>query len=170
MRRHPLALLSFIGALAIYLVVREAGHLVACLVQRMPVSVVLRYGFLPSVQIEPDAAEATARAAAAVILAGPAATLAAGYVLLYGIVKRWPEAFPPARILWAVTCYVALILDPIYYAVTPLLSLGGEPGTLAVLTGVSFLRIEIVGFAFLVANTILARRAVAPFLREHLAA
>lgn len=170
MRRHPLALLSFIGALAIYLVVREAGHLVACLAQRMPVSVVLRYGFLPSVQIGPDAAEATARAAAAVILAGPAATLAAGYVLLYGIVKSWPEAFPPARILWAATCYVALILDPVYYAVIPLLSLGGEPGTLAGLTGVSFLRIEIVGFAFLVANTILARRAVAPFLREHLPA
>ncbi|MFZ1946107.1 MAG: hypothetical protein WAW06_01005 [bacterium] len=168
MRRHPLALFSFVGALAIYFLVREAGHLAACLVQRMPVSVILRYGFLPSVQAQPEAAEASTRAAAAVILAGPAATLAAGYVLLYGIVRRWPEAFPRLRILWAVTCYVGLMLDPIYYAVIPLMSLGGEPGTLTALTGVGFLRIEIAGFALLVANTLLARRIIAPFLREHL--
>lgn len=168
MRRHPLALLSFIGALAIYFLVREAGHLVVCLVQRMPVSAVLRYGFLPSVQLAPETAETSARAAAAVILAGPAATLAAGYVLLYGIVRRWPEAIPRLRILWGVTCYIGLMLDPIYYSVIPLMSLGGEPGTLAALTGVGFLRIEIAGFALLVANTLLARRILAPFLREHL--
>ena len=168
MRAHPLIVVIVVISLAFYALVRELGHLLACVVLGIPFDVVMRYGFLPSIRTPAEAALLSGRSLAVILLSGPATELIVGYVLLYAIVKR-PARSAYLRLLSAATCYACLIFDPVYYGVVPLFRLGGEPETLAALTGVAMSRIEIPALILLVLNVVLARRVLTPILRKQTA-
>jgi hypothetical protein len=162
LRRHPLTPLAVVAALVAYLLLRDVGHVVACIVLGVRFSPVLKYGFFPSVEIL--SAGASARSLAAVILGGPAATLTTGYLLL-NVISRAPATPSGLGVLKGALCYLALVLDPLYFTVISLLNLGGEPEILTILTGFPATRMAILGLAVLALNLVLARRTVMPYLR-----
>jgi len=164
-RTHPLIVVIIVASLAIYALVRELGHVLACVIMGMPFDWIMIYGFLPSVRTPAEAALLSGRSLAVILLSGPAAELIVGYVLLYAIAKR-PPRFASLRLLGATTCYACLIFDPVYYSVVPLFRLGGEPESLAALTGVTMSRIGIPALILLVLNVILARRVLTPVVRR----
>lgn len=166
MRRTPLTILGALASFGLYLLIRELGHLVALSLLRLPISAVLRYGCLPAFEVGGETLALSVKSAAWVVASGPMAVLAAGYILLAAIAGGRLKTTSFLRLLGGLTCYLALVLDPIYYTVIPLFNMGGEPETLAYLLGVSLARIEIGALALLVVNAILTRRIVVPFLRE----
>jgi hypothetical protein len=164
MRKHPIIVVAVLVGLLAYAMLRELGHLAALWALKLPAATTLRYRFLPAVDISPDAS-ATPSSAGWVIAAGPIAAIAAGYVLLAAI-TRWKPGTPSfVRVAAAATCYLGLMLDPIYYAAIPFFSLGGEPELVAKLLGVPLVRLQISALILLVLNVILARRWVVPLLR-----
>lgn len=165
MRTHPLIVVIVVISLAIYALVRELGHLLACAILGIPFEWVLRYGFLPSVRTPAEAALLSGRSLAVILLSGPIAALIVGYVLLYAIARR-PGRSASLRLLGAITCFACLIFDPVYYSVVPLFRLGGEPESLAALAGVGVSRIEIPALILLVLNVILARKVLTPAARK----
>jgi hypothetical protein len=71
----------------------------------------------------------------------------------------------PFRLLLGLASYLALVLDPVYYAVIPLINMGGEPELLARLLGISTIRIAGPAIAILVINIMLVRSRVVPKLK-----
>ena len=165
MRSHPLIVVIAAASLAIYAVLRELGHLLACLLLGIPFEAMLRYGFLPAIRTPAEAALLSGRSLAIILISGPIVALLAGYILLYILAKR-PGHSPALRLFGALTCYACLIFDPVYYSAIPLFNLGGEPETLASLTGVAISRIEISALILLVLNLLLARKTLTPLLRK----
>lgn len=164
MRKKALAVLMVPIAVMLYAILREAGHLAACLVLGVPVSGFLKYGFVPAVHIPAEAAMLTNRSLAVITLSGPVAALLAGYILLYAISRRQSKA-SPLLLLAGITCYACVTFDSIYYSAIPLFGLGGEPETLALATGLAMSRIQVAALVLLVLNAILTRRVVMPVLR-----
>jgi hypothetical protein len=164
-RKHPVVVIAVLVGVLGYAMLRELGHAVALAVLRVPAATTLRYGFLPTVGISPDAAGASRSSIGWVTLAGPLAALAAGYILLAAI-ARWKPGLPSfARVTVAVVCYLGLVIDPIYYAAIPLFNLGGEPELAASLLGLPLSRVETSALVLLVLNVILARQWIVPWLR-----
>jgi len=166
MRKHPIIVLAVLPGLLAYALVRELGHLAALWALKLPAAVTLRYGFLPAVGISPDTGRIAPASAGWVTAAGPIAALAAGYVLLVAITRWRPGAPPFVRVIAAITCYLGLMLDPIYYTAIPFFDLGGEPQLVAGLLGVPLVRLQLSALILLALNIILARRWVVHLLRQ----
>jgi hypothetical protein len=84
-------------------------------------------------------------------------------VLACSLGRRLPT---PLLLFLAITSYVALILDPIYYAVIPLLRLGGEPETLAWVLDVPRISVVLPAMALLGLNVFLIRRNLVPLIKD----
>jgi hypothetical protein len=165
-RKHPIVVIAGLVGLLAYAMLRELGHLLALLALRLPAGTTLRYGFLPAVDISPDASRVTPDSMGWVTAAGPIAALAAGYVLLIAIARWKPGAPLFVRVAAAIACYLGLVLDPIYYAAIPFFNLGGEPELVAGLLRVPLARLQISALILLTLNIILARRWLVPLLRQ----
>lgn len=166
LRTKALAILMIPVAVLVYAIIRETGHVVACLLLGVPFSGFLRYGFLPAVHIPAEAALLSNKSLAVLTLSGPTAALIAGYLLLYAISRRRPKALPNLLLLAGLVCYACVILDPIYYSAIPLFDLGGEPETFALAVGVAMSRIQIPALVLLVLNAVLTRQILMPLLKR----
>ena len=165
MRKNPLVLLGLPASGAVYLVIRELGHLIACSALGIPFSIVVKSGFLPTIAATVEPTDLTTTAQAWLIMSGPIAGLLVGYVLLVLIARRRSPASVFVRLLAAMTCYLTLILDPIYYTIIPIFSLGGEPERLANLLGVPISKVQMIAIVLLLTNSILSRRIAVPFFK-----
>lgn len=165
MRRHPLAIISVLGAVYVFYLLRGLGRALAASIMGVPINRGVLYGVLPTFDVFSGAWERAPRELAVLILAGPGLALAAGYALL-AIVSS-PERRLPAHLLLflTITSYACLILDPIYYAVIPLLRLGGEPETLAWVLDVSRLGVALPAMALLGFNVFLTKRVLVPLMK-----
>jgi hypothetical protein len=166
MRRNPLAIVAVLGAIYTFYVVRGLGRALAASVMGVPVRRVMIYKILPTFDVFSDAWDMAPSRLAALILAGPASGLLIGYLLL--LILGYEGKHTPARILFflCVTSYAGLILDPIYYAVIPLLALGGEPETLAWVLDVSRMWVVLPAMALLGLNVLLARSRLLPLMKR----
>ena len=165
MPRRPLVLLYLIAAGYLYLVIRQVGRGLGAVAARVPVEPAMIHGVLPDFAVFPQAGQTAPGRMAAVILAGPSFALLVGYLLLWAVARGAGRA--PARLgtLLCAVSYLALVLDPLYYTVIPLLRMGGEPETLAGITGVSPRAIAIPAMAVLGLNVMLARKYLVPSLK-----
>jgi hypothetical protein len=166
MLRRPFTPIAVLISLYIHLVVRELGHVAAALALDLPTKFIVQYRVLPAWQIDQGMIGIPERSQALFIIAGPAAALTLGYVLLGLIARRDRRPNHPLVLLPAVLCYAMLILDPLYYSIIPLLRLGGEPAAVERLLSAPSWVIVIPAVAFLSINLILAGRVLAPVLRR----
>jgi hypothetical protein len=166
MRRKPLALLSILGAGYAYLLIRQMGKVLAATALGMPVDPGMIYGFLPDFQVSYPG-DAPTYGHAILMLAGPGLALLTGYFFLW-VVWHHRERIPSGlRLLTGLISYLGLILDPAYYALIPLLRLGGEPEILARATGVSPIAIVLPAMVVLGLNVMLAKRHLIPAIRGY---
>jgi len=166
MRRHPLTIVSVIGAVYLFYILRGLGRALAALILGIPLNQRMLYKVLPTFDVFSDAWQRAPLELAALILAGPALALLTGYMLLVlacSLGRRLPT---PLLLFLAITSYVALILDPIYYAVIPLLRLGGEPETLAWVLDVPRISVVLPAMALLGLNVFLIRRNLVPLIKD----
>lgn len=165
MRRSPLALLSALGAVYLYLIIRQLGRLLGAIALGVPVRNLVLYKILPAFDIAPGAQDLAPAAFAAVLLMAPLLALVVGYVLL--LVGRRTLARLPSglRFPLCLVSYLCLIIDPAYYGVVPLFRLGGEPELVARVLGVSQTWIALPAMAILGLNVILARRILVPAIK-----
>ena len=164
MKRNPITILYVLLSAYIYVLLRESGHLLVGLTLKMPLTSDWTYRILPAFAVD-AAATGNIRGRSMIILAGPAATLIAGYVLILLMVRGNRPDKRPLRLISGLTCYLALILDPIYFAVVPLARLGGEPERLASLLDVEATPMVAAALVILVVNLILIRTRLVPFLK-----
>jgi hypothetical protein len=165
MRRNPLALLCALGAVYIYLIIRQAGRLLGAVLLGVPAKSVVLYKVLPAFDVAPSAAEIAPSGLAALILMAPLLALVVGYVLLIAV-RRASERLPYGlRLLVCLVSYLCLIIDPAYYGVVPLLRLGGEPEFVARVLGDSQVIIALPAIVILGLNVILARRILVPAIK-----
>jgi hypothetical protein len=165
MRSRPLVLLYLLAAGYLYLLVRQVGRGLGAVAAGIPFEPVLMHGILPGFAVYSQAGQTSPGRMAAVLLTGPAFALLVGYLLLWAVARGAGRA--PARlgIFLCAISYLALMLDPLYYAVIPLLRMGGEPETLARITGLSSRAIAIPAMAVLGLNVMLARKYLVPSIR-----
>ncbi len=165
MRRNPLTILSILGAIYVFYVLRGLGRALAAIIMGLPAKPVIIYKVLPGFDVFSNAWEMAPPRLAALILAGPACALLAGYLLLVLISYQGNRI--PSKVLHflCMASYVSLVLDPIYYAVIPLLRLGGEPETLAWVLDVSRIWVALPAMAMLGFNVILARERLVPIIK-----
>jgi hypothetical protein len=166
MRRHPLTIVSVLGAVYVFYTLRGLGRALAAVVMGLPVNRVMLYKVLPSFDVFSDAWQTAPSRLATLILAGPACALLAGYLLLMFIGCLGKRLPPQLMLFLCMTSYAGLILDPIYYAVVPLLRLGGEPETLAWVLDASRLWVALPAMALLGLNVMLTRKRLVPLIRE----
>jgi hypothetical protein len=166
MRRNPLAIASVLGAFYAFYVLRGLGRALAAIIMGLPVTRVMIYRVLPGFDVFSDAWEMAPSRLATLILAGPACALLAGYLLLVLIGSRGKRLPSQLLLFLCMTSYVSLILDPIYYAVIPLLRLGGEPETLAWVLDVSRIWVALPAMAVLGLNVMLTRRRLVPLIKD----
>jgi hypothetical protein len=165
MRQNPMAAISALGSLVIYLIIRETGHLISGLVLGIPTTLVLRYGILPGVDVSQLAGSLAKRQEGSIIISGPILALLVGYGLLILFARRRRASKPVLQLFLGILCYLSLILDPIYYAIIPLANLGDEPERVAMLLEVSIRTIQLCALSLLLINMLLIRRKVVPFLK-----
>jgi hypothetical protein len=166
MRRNPLTLPALLGAFYIYLLARSMGRGLGALLAGLRYHRILTYYVLPGFYVLPLNPTAPPHELGFVLLAGPLTALATGYLILV-LVARTIRSLPfGLRLLLCFVSYLGLVLDPVYYAIIPLLRLGGEPELSARLTGASTLTIALPAMAILGLNVMLARRYLVPALKE----
>jgi hypothetical protein len=167
LRRNPMALAAILGAIYAYLTVREVGRLLTGLVLGLNIRPVLRYRVLPGFDVGPFPAAITSRLEALGLISGPILALALGYTTLV-IIRNVPRPSRlAARLLPGAFCYLALVIDPIYYSVIPIAHMGGEPERVAALLGAPIVAIEAIALVFLVVNLLLVRKTLMSFLKEN---
>jgi hypothetical protein len=166
MRRNPLVILAALGSFYAYYLMREAGHLIAGLMIGREVRALFMYRIIPRIAVDLQASRPTVREQALVIVSGPLAALVLGYILLVLIVRWGRTLHRSMHLLLGFACYLCLVLDPIYYAVIPLLRLGGEPQSLAALLGYSVPAMIAIAVGLLILNIALVRRKVVPLIRR----
>jgi len=165
MIRHPLTIVSVLGAVYVYYALRGLGRALAAVIMGLPAKQGMLFKVLPTFDVFSNAWETAPRALGTLILAGPALALLAGYLLLL-IVHYCGRRLPPhLQIFLCVTSYAGLILDPIYYALIPLLRLGGEPETLARVFDVPRVAVALPAMVLLGLNVFLIRRRLVPLMR-----
>jgi hypothetical protein len=165
MRSHPLVLLSIPAAGYVYLLIRQVGRGLGAAAFSIPIEPVMMSKILPGFDVYSHAAGIGPGRLAGLILMGPALTLLVGYVLLW-VLGRGPRRGPGGLRLFGCTIsYLGLILDPVYYAVIPLLRLGGEPETLAHIIGVSPIVVALPAMAVLGLNVMLTGRLLVPAIK-----
>jgi hypothetical protein len=164
--RNPLILVAVAIAFYAYYLVREFGHLLASRLPGLRVASAMRYKIFPGFDLYPSESGTADVNEAVFIVAGPAMALLAGYALLLLLLRRGSRLHPAVRSTMGILCYLALMLDPVYYAIIPLLKLGGEPEMLARVLSISTVPIMIVAVGVLVLNTYLIQRFVMPLIRE----
>jgi hypothetical protein len=166
MWRRPVGVIGVAVSIYGYLLIRELGHLISAAVVGMPTVLVVLYRILPTWQAGPEALSLPRASQAFFIVGGPVLTLLAGYLTLV-LIARWGTrlrgAFP--GLLLAVLCYAMLMLDPIYYSIIPMLSLGGEPAAVASLLDVPRAALAVPAAGLLVVNVVLLRRKIGGLLR-----
>jgi hypothetical protein len=165
MRRRPLILLYLIAAGYIYLLIRQVGRGLGGAIAGIAVKPVMMHGILPGFAAAAQAGQAAPGRLAALMLAGPILALLVGYVLLWAVARGAGRAPAGLGVLLCAISYLALVLDPLYYAVIPLLRMGGEPETLAMITGVSPRMIAIPAMAVLGLNVMLVRKYLVPSIK-----
>jgi hypothetical protein len=165
MRRSPLAIVSVLAAVYVFYVLRGLGRALAAVIMGLPVTSVMIYKVLPGFDVFSNAWEIGRSRIATLILAGPACALLAGYILLMLIGSRGKRLPPLFRLFLCMTSYISLILDPIYYAVIPLLRLGGEPETLAWILDVSPIWLALPAMVVLGLNVMLTRKGLVPLIK-----
>ncbi len=165
MRRNPLAIVSVLVAFYVFYGLRGLGRALAAVIMGLPVSRVMIYKVLPGFDVFSNAWDIAPSRLTTLILAGPACALLAGYLLLVLIGSRGKRLPPPLRLFLCLTSYISLILDPIYYAVIPLLRLGGEPETLAWILDVSPIWLALPAMAVLGLNVMLTRKKLVPLIK-----
>jgi hypothetical protein len=165
MQRNPLAFISVLAAFYIYFFVRGLGRGLAATAMGMVVRPVMRYRVLPGFDVLPGASDIAPRRLAVLILASPVLALLVGYTLLGVMSVRGSRFSYNVRLFICVGSYLGLILDPIYYAVIPLLRLGGEPEMLAQALDAPALAIAFPAMALLGLNVLLARKRLVPILK-----
>jgi len=164
--RNPLIVILVLAALILYSFVRESARLAMCGILGLEFTVSARARGLLGIAALIKHHGSANRDIAIAIASGPLGALIAGYLALLLLRKRG-EALPaPARVFLCIFCYLALILDPIYYAVIPLARLGGEPSALASSSGLAMQAIQFVALGLLVINTLLIRKYVMPILKS----
>lgn len=165
MRGHPLTIVSVLGAVYVYYTLRGLGRALAALMMALPVRHNMLFKVLPAFDVFSDAWEMPPLRLAALILAGPALALLAGYILMV-LIGRMGQRFPPhLRLLLCLISYAGLILDPIYYALIPLLRLGGEPETLAWVLDLPRVWVALPAMVLLGLNVFLIRKRLVPVMR-----
>jgi hypothetical protein len=165
-RRNPLVILSAPAALYVYLLIRGLGRWLAATATGLPAYHTMVYKVLPTFGVLSNTGDIAPVRSAILILAGPALVLLAGYLLLV-LVSLWGERLPSwLRLFLCLTCYLGLILDPIYYAVIPLLRLGGEPGMLMRITGAPSVALILPAMVLLGLNVMLTRNRMVPLIRR----
>jgi hypothetical protein len=150
----------------VYFLVREAGHLAAILLAGVPAEFMIRYRVIPAIEISPESQGIGNSTEGFIMMSGPVMALLAGY-LLFVLINRYGRLVQSALgPILGFTCYLTLMLDPIYYSVIPLAGLGGEPERLAYLLDISTGGIAGGAFALLVLNIILIRLRLVPLIRR----
>lgn len=166
MRRNPLALLLVPASFYVYLLIRGLGRALAAALMGLPVDHIMFYKILPAFDVFSQSGEIAPAKIAILILGGPVCALLAGYILLVLLVP-WRERLPSGLGLFlCFTCYLSLILDPIYFALIPLLPLGGEPEMLARITSVSPIAIALPAMGLLGLNVILTRNRLVLLIKR----
>jgi hypothetical protein len=163
--RTLLSIVLVLAAIYVYSLIREAARLAACALLGIQTTLLPRARGLLGLQVRVDWSHIPRSHTGIVILAGPVVVLGVGYIMLVAIRKRGALMPDPLRIFSCVLCYLALMLDPIYYAVIPLVGLGGEPSAVAVAWGAPVVVVQIAALAILVINTVFVRKDVVPLLR-----
>jgi hypothetical protein len=166
MRRNLLAPVSVLAAFYAFYILRGGGRALVAAMMGIPITRVMVHRVLPAFDVFSNAWEMAPSRLAILILAGPAATLLVGYLLVLVIGPKVERLPSPLLLFLCVCSYAGLILDPTYYAVIPLLRLGGEPETLAWVLGVSRFWIAFPAMAVLGLNVMLARTRLVPFMRR----
>jgi hypothetical protein len=167
MRRDPLAIVSVVGAFYIFYALRGLGRALAAAILGQPVDLVMLYKVLPTFDVFSGAWEMATPRLVTLILAGPACVLAVGYLLMV-IVSRKGARLPSQLVFFlCVTSYAGLMLDPIYYAVIPLLRLGGEPETLAWVLDVSRFWVALPAMVLLGINVVLTKAKLVPLIKTN---
>ena len=166
MRGHPLVPVSVGVAVIAYLVIREVGHLVSLSAMGLAVRSFLQYGFLPAFGAASSNPILSPVSQALVILAGPVLVLVVGYILLWIMKRHHRLAGSGLGLSVCFICYLALIIDPVYYSIGPLLKLGGEPEMLAGLLEISPIPITVTALGLLVLNALLLRKRLVPLMRK----
>jgi hypothetical protein len=165
LRRNPLTVIAILAGFYAYFLTREAGRLVAGLALGLEVLPAAKHGVFLGFEVHPGVVQLTPKEIALLILSGPGMALTGGYALL-ALLIRWGNTIHPSlRLLLGLTCYLALVLDPIYYAVIPLFRLGGEPETLARLLSISKLLIVGIAMVILIFNTYLVQKRIVPLMK-----
>jgi hypothetical protein len=155
-----------LAAVYVFYVIRGLGRAVAALTAGLPVNHGMLYKVLPTFDVFSDAWEMAPSQLATLILAGPGLALLAGYLLL-GLVGHLGRRLPSGLLLFlAITSYACLVMDPIYYALIPLMRLGGEPETLARVLDIPRLGVALPAMALLGLNVFLTRRNLVPLLKS----
>jgi hypothetical protein len=170
MRRNPLAILSVVGAIYLYYLLRGLGRALAAASMGLPTNRVMLYKVLPTFDVFSNAWEMSPSTIAVLLLAGPACALLAGYLLM-ALIDRLGESLPrPALLFLCITSYAGLMLDPIYYALIPLLRLGGEPDILTRALDIPRAWVVLPAMVILGLNVLLTRRRLVPLIRNGRAA
>jgi hypothetical protein len=165
MRRNPLTLLYLLVALYAYWVVRQMGRGLGAWALEVPFEHLMLYRILPAVDVFSRAQGVAPARLAVTILMGPALAIVVGYVLLAVLARGTRRR---TRGPWLIVClisYLGLVLDPVHYAVVPLLRLGGEPEAVARLIGVTPVAITLPAMAVLGLDIMLARRRLVPLIK-----
>jgi hypothetical protein len=165
MRRNPFALLSALGAFYAYFLLRYLGRGLAAAVMDVHLEQAVVYKILPRLDIFPRAAGVAPARLAILILMGPVVALLTGYLLM-AILPRTGHMPWRLRFFVCLISYFCLVLDPIYYAVIPLLRLGGEPEALAGVLGIPPVLVALLAMAILGLNVLLVRKKVVPVMRR----
>lgn len=166
MRKHPLVPLIVLVAVLAYLMIREIGHLLSLSAMGLAVRSFLQYGFLPAFEAAPSTPILSPESQALVTLSGPVLVLIVGYLLLWLMNRYHRLAVSGPGLIVGFLCYLALIIDPVYYSILPLLKLGGEPETLAGLLEIPLTPITVTAFGLLVLNALLLRKSLVPLMRR----
>ncbi len=146
-----------------YMFIRELGHISTKLIFRLSIDLRFIYGIVPSVDVTGCASEPFV--VALLIASGPVAALAVGYILV--TILRWrmpPSLFGSAL---GMLSYFCLVLDPIYFAVIPVLHLGGEPDALILTGRISQRGLIAIALGVLTLNLVILRLKLIPILKEH---
>jgi hypothetical protein len=165
MRHNPIAVIAIPISIYCYALTREIGHWISAAVLGLPVSGFLRVHLLPSFNVNHAGPGISRMASILFTISGPGLALLAGYILLGVILKSRVRMRSLPGFLLAFTCYLCLILDPVYYTVIPCARLGGEPEVLA-RSGISPAATVVVALGLLIINLVLVRTRMVPRLKE----
>lgn len=163
---HPLkpryGIASLAPAFYAYVFIRELGHLVAKSMLGLPLNLKFLYGIIPSTDV--TGLGTPPLTMAFLIASGPISALIAGYAIV--AVLRWRM---PASVLGTalgMLGYLCLVLDPIYFAIIPILHLGGEPEALIFGGGIPQRILILLALGVLVLNLIILRLKLIPILKR----